>query len=328
MTIKKIILFTSLLFFASTLSAPSIAEELSADAYRAWLVDFKKELTDNGIRPDVIQAVFPKLTYDEKVVAKDRNQPEFKLTFNDYTKRVITEKKITKARAFYHENKKLIDQIAQDYGIQPKYLLALWGMESHCGEIMGTYYVPSSLSNLAYEGRRREFFKAELMKVFTLLNENKISPEPLKGSWAGAMGQVQFMPSSLVNFGVDYDKDGKIDIWNSKADIFASAANYLQKSGWDETQKWGREVRIDHAKDYGKGNCDLKKPLKEWRDNKITGMNNSPLPALDVEACLIIPDQTSGRAFLVYPNFHVIMKWNKSYFFALGTGLLADKIIP
>lgn len=184
-----------------------------------------------------------------------------------------------------------------------------------------------ALSTLAYDGRRSKYFRTELMNALKILNEGHITPEDMKGSWAGAMGQSQFMPSSFLNFAEDFDGDGHKDIWGTQADVFASAANYLARSGWDDSMTWGREVSIPKGLDTKSlATLKVRKPLSAWQSLGVRQLDGSNLPGRDLSASLVMPDGKTGRAYLVYKNFRTIMKWNRSTYFALAVGRLADGI--
>lgn len=322
------VLFGFCLSGSFAFSAMAVEPQASFDQ---WLEVLKKDLQKEGVSEAVILEAWPKMKYVSRVIEHDRNQSEFKMTFNDYIKRVYDRRQIDRARTLYQENKVLLSEIGKKYGVQPKYIVALWGIESRFGSLMGDFFVPAALATLAYEGRRKEFFHKETMNAFQILSKNQTTVDNFQGSWAGAMGQIQFMPSSYLSFAVDYDQDGKIDIWHSKPDIFASAANYLKQAGWKTGQKWGREVSLKGAPAIGsdvigKGDCDITRSLEAWQKIGVRGVQGQNLPADEITACLVLPDKDTGRAFLVYDNFKSILKWNRSYYFALAVGTLADFI--
>jgi len=201
----------------------------------------------------------------------------------------------------------------------------LWGIESDFGQIVGTFPVIDALATLAYASSRVEFYQRELFYALRILDKGHISPDRMKGSWAGAMGQVQFMPSSFQAFAADYDGDGKADIWDNPGDALYSAANYLSRSGWVAEQGWGMEVKL--PKELNPLPTGNKKPMSEWKSAGLRATGGSELPETpDLAASLIEPDRKSRRTFLVYPNYQVILKWNRSDFFALAVGTLADQI--
>ena len=236
---KSIILgLVFILIFISP--SQSNAEKILAD----WLRELRIEALGKGIKERIFDKAFKDFMPIARIIELDRHQPEFTLTFPQYLKHVIPKSRIKRGKIKYLENKKLIDRIGKKYGVQPRFIVAFWGVETSYGRHFGGFSVIHSLATLAFDGRRSKFFRGELFGALRILNQGHISYEQMKGSWAGAMGNFQFMPSSFENFAVDYDKDGRRDIWNSKGDAFASAANYLSKSGWRGDQTWGRAVNL------------------------------------------------------------------------------------
>lgn len=311
-----------------SLSSPVIANEVSFEQYVEGL---KQQARQEGISEQILQSAFAKVEYKPRAVVADRNQPEKKLTLDEYIPRAVPEWKVKQARALYEKHYQELRRIGEQYGVQPRFIVALWGVESNFGALMGKYSVIDALSTMAYDGRREEFFRKETMAALQILQQGHIAPNEMKGSWAGAMGQCQFMPSSFLSFAADGNSDGKKDIWGSKADVFASTANYLSQSGWDDKYTWGRQVKVpkgfDKALEGRKS--DKAKYLQQWSELGITRYNGQPLPKLndDIKAWLIMPDDENGRTYLVYNNYNVLMKWNRSYYFALAVSHLADRIV-
>lgn len=318
---KYLAVFTALfgLFYAS----PARADE----AFRAWLVGLAQEAEANGVSSAAIQSALGQIEFLPRVIELDQKQPEGTITFERYIKNVLPVQRVRRGRELYLRHHSELKRISDKYGVPGKVLVALWGMESSYGDNTGGYDVVSSLATLAYEGRRRDFFKDELIKALQILDAEHISLHKMSGSWAGAMGQCQFMPSSFLKFAVDYNGDGHRDIWTTETDVLASAANYLSKSGWKRGEIWGREVRVPRnipmAPLIGH---DKQKSIKEWAKLGFRKTSGGALPAQDIKASLVMPDGPGGRAFLVYDNFRVIMKWNRSTYFASAIGLLADKV--
>jgi membrane-bound lytic murein transglycosylase B len=215
------------------------------------------------------------------------------------------------------------------YGIPAQILLSFWGLETHFGRITGSFPIPAALATLAYDNRRSAFFRAELLHALTILEQKHLAAQDMKGSWAGAMGQMQFMPSTFLGYAVDADGDGRKDIWQSLPDALYSAANYLRQSGWRPGELWGREVRLPEDFDYDQARLDLKKPLKYWNNLGVRQANNQPLPLPKVgemSGAILLPQGHAGPAFLVYRNFDVIMQWNRSINYALTVGHMADRL--
>ena len=220
----------------------------------------------------------------------------------------------------------MLDRVAADYGVQPRFIVALWGIESNYGSFTGEFPVIGALATLAYEGRRAAFFRKELLQALRIVDQGDVAPAQMMGSWAGAMGQSQFMPSSYLARAVDYDGDGRRDIWTTPPDVFASIANYLAKAGWNDRHTWGRQVQIaDHVKADAAG-LEVVRPLPEWQALGVRTSNGDALPMVALDASLLRMDDDDGPAYLVYNNFRVLMAWNRSTYFALTVGELADLI--
>ncbi len=313
---------------ALSVSSPVFsAEKVSFEQY---VEGMKQEARELGISEAILTEAFTGVDYKPRAVTADRNQPEKRLTLDEYIPRAVPDWKVNQAKKLYKKHYAELTRLGNYYGVQPRFIVALWGVESNFGKFTGNYRVIDALSTLAYEGRREAFFRSEAMAALTILEQGHIAPSEMKGSWAGAMGQSQFMPSSFLNFAADGNGDGKKDIWDNEVDVFASTANYLSKSGWNDTYTWGRQVKVPHGispelqgRDAEKG-----KYLQEWSKLGITRYDGRPLPKLnkDIKAWLIMPDDENGRVYLVYNNYNVLMKWNRSYYFALAVSHLADRI--
>jgi len=308
-----------------TLTTSVYANEVSFEQYVEGL---KQEARSNGISEQIINQAFDNVTHKPRAVKADKNQPEKKLTLDEYIPRAVPDWKVKQAKALYKEHYAELSRIGEEYGVQPRFIVALWGVESNFGKFTGNYPVIDALSTLAYDGRREAFFRKETMAALQILQEGHISVSDFKGSWAGAMGQCQFMPSSFLSYAADGSGDGKKDIWNTEADVFASAANYLSQSGWNDKFTWGRQVKLPQGFDMNlEGRIEGKeKTLAEWNQLGITRYDGSSLPQVDVDAWLTAPDNANGRVYLVYNNYNVLMKWNRSYYFALAVSHLADRI--
>ena len=311
-----------------TIASSAFAQEKNFDQY---VESLKVEALQNGISAPIVRDAFADVNYKPRAVKADKNQPEKRLTLDEYIPKAVPEWKVKQAKALYKEHQTDLTRIGEQYGVQPRFIVALWGIESNFGKYTGNYSVVDALSTMAYEGRREAFFRKELISALTILDQGHISVDDMKGSWAGAMGQCQFMPSSFLNFAADGNGDGKKDIWNTKADVFASTANYLSQSGWDDSYTWGRQVKL--PKDFDmtiEGRVEGKqKTLTQWSKLGVTRYDGRALPKLDpdIDAWLTAPDQADGRVYLVYNNYNALMKWNRSYYFALAVSHLADRIM-
>ncbi|MDH3663295.1 MAG: lytic murein transglycosylase, partial [Alphaproteobacteria bacterium] len=236
--------------------------------------------------------------------------------------------RVKKGRKLLKEHRTLLNKIAADYKVQPRFIIALWGIETSYGSFLGGHQVIKALATLAYDGRRAALFRRELISALRILDRGDIVLDDMKGSWAGAMGQCQFMPSSFLKYAVDYDGDGKRDIWNTLPDVFASIANYLAKSGWDDQYTWGRPVKMASVADTPNGAPGLKvvKSLPEWQSLGVRRENGRSLPKVALNASLLRTDDGEGPSYLVYDNFRVLMVWNRSTYFALTVSELSDLI--
>lgn len=252
-----------------------------------WVEQFTARAEREGIPPALVADVFRNVTVDEYVIKLDRKQPEDKLSFSKYKENTVNPRRIARGRALLQEHRELLTTISQTYGVEPRFIVALWGMETDYGRHTGNFSVIQSLATLAYDGRREELFTNELIAAFKILQTGQWNQFDLVGSWAGAMGNCQFMPSSYLKYAVDWDKSGKADIWNSLPDTFASIANYLKQSGWQEGLGWGE-----------------------------------PSNAADA----IYPGTPMEGGYKITANYDVIMKWNRSRYFATSVGLLSDQL--
>ncbi|USI27258.1 lytic transglycosylase domain-containing protein [Alteromonas macleodii] len=285
---------------------PSNDSGLSETGFKSYVAQLKKEAAEKGIDKTKLDLAFADITFRPTVVKSDKSQPEKKITLDDYLATRVPDWKVKQAVEQYNEHKVLLDEIAQKYGVQARFIVALWGNESNFGKIQGNFSVLSALASLAYEGH--------------------ISVEALKGSWAGAMGQTQFMPISFLNYAVDYDGDGRKDIWGTKADVFASIANYLSSEGWDSEGTWGRQVILTKPVPFSGLAKSNMKPLAFWQQNGVKRYNGNELPKAEISASLIMPDGEQGRIYLVYNNFHTLMKWNRSSYSGVSVGYLSERI--
>ncbi|MFI3246643.1 MAG: lytic murein transglycosylase [Ferrimonas sp.] len=295
--------------------------------FSEYIDQLKKEAVTSGISVATADAAFANIKLFKRAIAADQAQPEIVSTLDDYLPRAVPQWKVDKGVRLYQEHRTLLEKIGQEYGVQPRFIVALWGIETNYGNYTGNYSVIGATASLAYEGRREAFFKEQLFAALRIVEEGHISLEDLKGSWAGAMGQTQFMPTSFLHYAVDYDGDGRKDIWHSLPDIFASAANYLQSIGWDENKTWARQVRITgEAIDESETGLLVKKTLPQWQALGVRRWDGADLPSAEIRASLIYPDTASGRIYLAYSNYDALMQWNRSHYFVIAVGHLSEKI--
>lgn len=302
------------------------ARAQAVEPFGAWLDRFKAEARARGISPLTLERAFAGVRPLDAVIEADRRQPERRLTFAEYRAKVVNAERIRRGRELLVEHRPLLERVRARYGVPPQTLVALWGIESSYGTYKGTYRVIDALATLAWEGRRAELFRRELLAALEILERRERDPERLLGSWAGAMGQCQFMPSSFLSYAVDFDGDGRRDIWTSLPDVFASMSHYLARAGWSGGERWGRPVRVPPGLDPTLAGLERREDLAAWSRRGIRALDGGPLPAAAIEASLLRMDGEGGPAFLVYRNFRTLMVWNRSTYFALSVGLLGDEL--
>jgi len=291
-----------------------------------WLAELRAEAIQLGISEQTLIAALDGLEPIERVLELDRSQPEFVQTFTRYTNLRISESQIERGQALLSEHGALLNQVRNRFGVQPHYLVSFWALESNFGRATGGFTVIQALATLAFDPRRADFFRQELLTALSVIDEGHIEAQRMTGSWAGAMGQLQFMPSTFNRYAIDGDNDGRIDIWNSLPDVFYSAANFLSQSGWKGDERWGREVVLPENFDFGLSGTPVRKPVMEWSELGINQVNGSPLPVADIEGSIIVPAGAEGPAFLAYNNYRTTLVWNRSTFYALAVGHLADRL--
>ncbi len=303
----------------------AIAQEASKP-FGPWLDELKAEAARKGIRTKTLDEVIPTVKPIPRVIELDRRQPEFTLTLQQYMNRVVPRSRVKKGRLKFRENATLLTEIGRKFGVQPRFIVAFWGVETDFGRVDGGFPVISALATLAHDGRRSKFFRGELIRSLRIVDQGHIAHTNMKGSWAGAMGQFQFMPSTFESFAIDYDGDGRRDIWRNRRDAFASAANFLSKSGWKPDQTWGREVKLPAGFDMKLVGLKVRKGIRDWQARGVRRVDGTDLPTRNLQASIVLPEKTKGRAFLAYNNYRVILRWNRSSFFAVAIGSLADRI--
>jgi membrane-bound lytic murein transglycosylase B len=295
-------------------------------SFASWLQGVRKDALAQGITPGTVDRALKGLAPIPRVIELDHRQPETTLTFADYIERVVTPQRRAAARQHFEENRALLEEVGHRYGVQPRFIVALWGIETDFGRVIGTYPVVAALATLAYDGRRSAFFRGELMNALKIIDRTHMDPNAMLGSWAGAMGQSQFMPSSFLRFAVSFKGDGAPDIWHNRADVFASIANYLARSGWHGDETWGRKVSLPASFDSALVGLEVKKPLSQWAKLGVRRADGTALPDGETTGSLIKPGGADGPTLLVYDNFRTLLKWNSSRYFATAVGYLADSL--
>lgn len=262
----------------------------------------------------------------KRTLELDRNQPEFVQTFADYFTRRVTDYRTRRGRELLAEHNVLLTDLSVRYGVPPQYLVSFWGLESNYGRNIGKMPTLDTLATLACDNRRSDYFTNELFTALELMGAHNFVVAEMEGSWAGAIGQTQFMPSAYLKYGIDGDGDGRVDLWHSTADALTSAAYFLQQLGWQPGLRWGREVSLRNNFPYHLAGVGNTRALSEWQQLGVLQANGTALPDIKVDAELFIPAGADGPKFLLYENFEVIMKWNRSQYYALAVGHLADRI--
>jgi membrane-bound lytic murein transglycosylase B len=304
---------------------PAAAQANDA-GFHAWLQQFRVDAVKAGIRADVVDNALRDVEFLPRVIELDNKQPEKTRSFNAYRRDILSAKRVADGRRLYREHRVLLRSIEEEYGVPASIIVALWGIETHYGKITGGFEIIDSLATLAYEGRREAYFREELIEALRILQEGHVTRHKMKGSWAGAMGQNQFMPSSFLRFAQDHNNDGKRDIWGTLPDVFASSANYLNQSGWVEGERWGRAVKLSPSFDTTQIGLEITRPISTWSHLGVTLPNGGKLPVSDMSASIVRPEGKGREAYLVYPNYRTIMAWNRSTYFATSVGLLSDLI--
>jgi peptidoglycan lytic transglycosylase B len=344
--VRDRVVIASLIILAATLAPgaspqappPVQNQEEPRPSFDEWLAGVRTEALERGIRAEILDAALADVEAPVPVVIeRDRSQAELVQPLETYLARRMTPSIVNTARDMFAKHKQLLERISDRYGVTPALLVAVWGAESNFGRFSGVYPTVPALTTLAYDPRRATLFRKELLLALEILNRGEVNLARMRGSWAGAMGQPQFMPSSFLQYAEDFDGDGVRDIWESPADVFASIANYLKGYGWNGNERWGREVKISSEASERiaaevtprTGTCRATRemngplPLEEWQRFGVRTLEGSALPKVDIQASLV---SGATRHFLVYDNYDVLLSYNCAHAYALGVGLLADRV--
>lgn len=315
------------IIFIFLLWLPNIAHAYSEEGFQQFLKTLRQDALAQGISQTTIDQSLATAQFLPKAIELDQKQPEKKISFAQYKTNILTSERIRIGREMMAKYRPLLTVFDEKYNVQPQYIVALWGIETNYGGYKGNWGIISSLATLAYEGRRHDFFKKELITALRILDEGHIALDQFRGSWAGAMGHNQFMPTSFAELAVDGNNNGKKDIWNELDDVFASTANYLSQRGWNGDEKWGRLVKLPAHFDANQIDPKTPRPLSYWHVAGVRLPNDKNIPIIQgMSAALVAPDGLAGEAYLVYDNYKVLLNWNRSTYFATTVGLLADAI--
>lgn len=321
-----LVFFLALLLSLSTQLIADDTKVVSQQSFEDWKLELRQEATNLGVSVKTLDEVIPQVEFINRVIELDRNQPEFKLTSEQYLSRVISKHRVKKGRKLLKKHHELLSRIEEKYGVQPRFLVALWGMETGFGRMTGGFRAIDALATLAYDGRRSAFFRKQLFKALRIIDQGHVSYKNMLGSWAGAMGQTQFMPSTFESYAVDFTGDGKINLWKDKEDALASGANYLSSVGWQRGHTWGREVTVPENFDSKLLGFETGNNIADWQAMGVRRSDGSDLPSRDIKAFIIRLDKGVGTPYMVYENYLAIMDWNKSTNFATAVGILSDRI--
>lgn len=297
---------------------------VSSTSYGSFLRSVRSEAIGRGISASVLDVALALQAPNARVLELDRHQPEFTMTWSQYRARVVNAQKRHGAEAAFQDNRTLLTDIWQRYQVDPRVVVGIWGLESNFGSRIGTFNVIDSLATLAYDGRRASFFRSELMNALRILGNGDVTSAGMVGSYAGAMGQPQFMPSSYLRYAVDYSGSGRRDIWSNRADVFASIANYLARCGWVAGQPWGQPVSLTRPIDPADAGRQSMHALEYWDKMGVRRADGGHFSRQDVKGALLLPDGAGGDAFMIYNNFNVIRRYNPSDFYALAVGLIGS----
>ena len=295
-------------------------------AFERWITGFRARAISQGIRPDVFEAAFRDVRYDTGVIEKDRNQSEFTKQIWEYLETAVSETRVKNGRAAFRKNRRLLQEIEARYGVEAEVVVAVWGLESAYGTFRGDIPIISALATLAFDGRRGRFFEEQLIAALRIIQSGDIPPSKMTGSWAGAMGHTQFIPTSYLAYAQDFRGDGRRDIWSDDpTDALASTAAYLRRFGWRTGQPWGVEVRLPNGFDYTQSGERIKKPVSAWMSAGVRDARGDPIPEYG-RASILLPAGARGAAFMIFDNFHVIERYNTADAYVIAVGHLSDRI--
>jgi membrane-bound lytic murein transglycosylase B len=323
--LKKIILATGLISVAF-ISYGQQSQTSEPDSFPQCIERLQQLARDAGVSEITTVDILGQVNPLPKILGYDRNQPEFVQTFSGYFSKRVTNWRINRGREKLTEHREFLSKLTQQYGVPAHYLIAFWGLETNFGGIKGKIPTIPALTTLACDQRRSAYFSGELIQALLLLERENLDPKDMIGSWAGAMGHTQFMPTAYIKYAKDGDADGKVDLWNNELDALASAAHFLQNLGWKTGFRWGREVLLPEGFDYQLAGKSQPQPLSFWSKQKVTQVSGTKLCDSNLQSALLIPAGHKGSAFMVYNNFDVILRWNNSEYYGIAVGHLADRI--
>ena len=302
------------------------AAPASADDFEPWLAELRAEALERGFSEATVAAALTSIEPRADILEQDRSQPRQPKDFCGYMEKRLTSTRIARGQRALEEHAALLREINEAYGVPARYLVAIWGLETNFGDYQGDYPTITSLVTLAYDPRRDDVFREQVFAALQMIEEGHAPGPDFEGSWAGATGQVQFMPTTFLAYAVDHDRDGRKDLWGSLADALASAANYLRESGWRSGESWGRQVLLSADLEDNASALKRRRSLAEWRALGVRSIDGSALPAADIAGSIVLPRRQGEPAFLTYRNYRTFLAWNHSTFFAVSVGTLADEL--
>ena len=320
---RTLILIACLAFIAAAPPAPA-AEP--AAPFGEWLKGLRAEARSKGLSDEFLDKALAGVQPIGRVIELDRRQPEFTLTFWKYLDNNVNDLRIRKGQALLAKHQDVLNKTAERFGVQPRFIVAFWGLETNYGEFFGSFPLVGALATLAHDPRRSGFFREQLLAALSIMARGDV-PVTTTGSWAGAMGNFQFIPTTYRDFAVDADGDGRRDLWSSYPDMFASAANYLARSGWRKNWSWGREVRLPEGFSLEHAGLNVRKSIAEWKRLGVRRTDGSELPDEQTDASVVLPAGYDGPTFLIYQNYRAILRWNRSLLYAVAVGHLADRLV-
>ena len=295
------------------------------EPFDSFLNGVRAQARQSGISAMTLNRALTGLSPNQRVLDRDRHQPEFSITWTRYRALVVTDKRITDGKRAVAANLTLLQQVERRYGVSAGVIAGIWGLESSFGAGMGDFHVIEALSTLAWDGRRASFFRGELLAALRILDQGDIAPATMTGSYAGAMGQPQFMPSSYLRYAVDFEGHGRRDIWTNKADVLGSIGNYLSASGWHGDDPWGQAVTTPI--DVPMPGREIRRTVSEWARTGVRPVGNRWAASDDTQAALLAPDGPGGETFLAFANFAAIRRYNPSDYYAIAVGLIGDQVL-
>ena len=308
------------------LAASRIAPASAAGSFDAFLAAVRADAVGSGVRPATVDLAFAGLQPNPKVLELDSHQPETTQTWERYRTTRLAEQRVAAGRQAFQKSAATLQAITRRYGVDPGVIVGIWGQETNYGGYTGGFHVIEALATLAWDGRHDGFFRTELLSALRILDHGDITLPRMTGSYAGAMGQPQFMPSSYLTYAVDFDGKGRRDIWDNRNDVLASIANYLARSGWQAGEPWGQLVHAPAGLDTGRNGREDRRPIAEWVRLGVARADGKPFAHGDAMGAIVMPDGAGGEAYMVYANFGVIRRYNPSDYYALSVGLLGDRI--